>query len=99
MAMTIIYWIAAIIGSAMSIIMFIAIVRIWQILNEIIASGAIPSVLEARAKRDAKEILKIEYIPDYKRLAAITHILSGLDKDKEAIELLHKLNELRERQA
>lgn len=98
--MTIFWWLyitLAVIGVTMSIIMFIAIVRIWQILSEIVASGAIPSVLEVRAKRDARKILKAEYIYNPQKLAAVTRFLSSLTGDEEAIELLHKLNLLKER--
>ena len=99
--MTIVSWIyvvSGIIALAMSITMLIAIVRIWQILSEIVASGAIPGVLEARAKRDAQKILKTEYIYNSQKLAAVTRVLSGLTEDKEAIELLHRLNLLKEQQ-
>jgi hypothetical protein len=75
--------------------MLIAVVRIWQILNEIIASGAIPSVLATRVKRDAKEALRVECVGyNPQRLAKITSALSELKGDREATELLHKLSKL-----
>lgn len=97
--MIVVYIIASIIGLAMAIIMFIAIVRIWQILNEIIASGAIPKVLEARAKKEANEIIRYGAIQDSKRADKICQFLSSLKNDQEAIQLLQQIDELKKQQA
>jgi hypothetical protein len=100
--MTIALWVYVVLGIialGMSLTMLIAIVRIWQILSEIVSSGAIPGVLEARVKRDAYGILKMEYIHNPQKVAMIIRSLSGMTDDTEAIELSQKLNQLKERLA
>jgi len=94
-----VYWIIAIAFFVMAIIQFIAIFSMWRLLNEIVLSGAIPKVLEERAKRNAREILKMGYIENPKRTIEISQILSRLSNDREATQLVHKLDELKKQQA
>ncbi len=96
--MIVVYIIASIIGFGMAIIMFIAIVRIWQILNEIIASGAIPKVLEARAKKEANYIIRYGAVQDPTRADKICKVLSSLKNDRDAIQLLQQIDELKKQQ-
>jgi len=101
MNISIVYWVAGILGLIVFVISFIATIRIisiWHLLNEIVLSGAIPKVLEERAKRNAREMLKMGYIENDKRATEISQILSKLTNDKEAIQLAHKLDELKRQQ-
>ncbi|MDH5696848.1 MAG: hypothetical protein OEZ00_09685 [Dehalococcoidia bacterium] len=92
------YWIAGIIGLIYSVILLVAVVKIWRLLNEIITSGAVPSVLNARAKRDAKKILAMEYAHNLKRVDWLCEILSEMRNDREAIQLSQQLKDLKKQQ-
>jgi hypothetical protein len=67
-------------------------------LNEIIDSGALPKVLEARAKKEARQMLEIGRIHYPDKLESVINVLSGMTEDREASELLHRLELLKEQQ-
>jgi hypothetical protein len=65
-------------------------VKIWQVLEEIIRSGAIPSVLKERARKEAQRMLRNEYVDNPKKLDELRKHLSG----REDIPLMSRLDEL-----
>jgi hypothetical protein len=86
--------IAAVITWTMAIISLIAQVRTWQILKEIAAT--LPKVLEARAKKEARQMIGMGYIPggDAQKAERLTQFLSSLTSDEEAKLLVEDLKEL-----
>ena len=88
----------AIVSLAITVTIVVALVRIWQILNEIIDSGALPKVLEARAKKEARQILEIGRIHYPEKLESVMNVLSGMTEDREANKILHRLELLKQQQ-
>jgi hypothetical protein len=54
-SITVAYIIAGIIGLALSITLFYAVIRIWLLLEEIVNSGAFPTIQQSRAKRKVQK--------------------------------------------
>ena len=94
MVILIIYAIGGVLALAMAITAWLAQLKTWRLLNEIVISGAIPIVLVRRAKREAERILRMGYIEDHKRLEKTRQFFAKLSDDQEAIQLLHRLDEL-----
>jgi len=84
--------IGAIIGFSIQIAILIYIMKIWNTLNEVIESGAVPNILEYRIKLNAMEMLETgEWITKPKKAQEICQMLATLNNDQEAIELRKQL--------
>ena len=89
--------IVVVISWAMAIISLIAQVRTWQILKEISSSlGGFPEVEKARAKREARQMIDMDYVPiqNLEKVQELTAFLSSLEGDKEAKVLAKDLGNL-----
>ena len=74
----------------MFIIMFVVVIKIWNLQKEILDSGGYPTVSYARSKRDAGEILAGRAPWDYD-INQVIQILSRYPDDPEAAELMRRL--------
>ncbi len=77
-------------ASVMFIIMFVVVMRIWNLQQEILRSGGYPTVSYSRSKRDAAEILAGRAPWDY-NMNEIIEILSRYPDDPEAVNLVQRL--------
>jgi hypothetical protein len=74
----------------MFIIMFVVVIRIWNLLQEILRSGGFPTISFSRARRDANEILEGRTGWDYD-IDETIEILSRYPDDPEASNLTQHL--------
>ena len=74
----------------MFIVMFVVVIKIWNLQKEILHSGGYPTVSYARSKRDATEILAGRAPWDY-NINEVIEILSRYPDDREATELTQRL--------
>lgn len=74
----------------MFIIIFVFVIKTWNLHKEILSSGGYPTVRRSRAKRDATEIIEGRTPWDYDK-NEIIEILSHYPDDPEAVELSQRL--------
>ena len=77
----------------MFIIMFVFVIKTWNLHKEILHSGGYPTVSYFRAKRDAIEVIEGRTPWDYE-INEIIEILSRHRDDPEATELVQRLTAL-----
>jgi hypothetical protein len=81
-----------IIGGIMSIISFIALIRIWMIMEDI---KDLPGIRTSRMKKEAAEIIAFGRISNPNRVAELIANLSIYKHDDEALDIIEKLEKLK----
>lgn len=97
MYLIVLYVIGGVLALVMAITSWIAIMKIWRLVHEVIESGAIPIILMKRARKAADEMLKAGVIYDHKKLERIRQVLTEIDGSQEAARVISQLDELEER--
>jgi len=94
--MTILTVILIIVGSILSVIGVMAAlaqIRTYNLLKDIVDSGAIPSMKGWDVKKKAREIIDMGYVQDKKYADSISTSLRNM-KDTEANELANKVDQI-----
>jgi hypothetical protein len=100
--MSILVVVGIIVGLAIEVILVmaaIAMINTHKLLRDVIDSGAIPQVTVFRAKRQAIEIVNAGVITDPKIVEQVMEVLSPLKSDRQAMDLVSKLNDLQKKYA
>jgi hypothetical protein len=95
--MTVLSVVFFLVAIGMFVATFVLAVKTWLLLNDIVNSGALPLYTGIKAKREARAILALGYINYPDKADELFNTLSRLSEDQEASELLHQLEELKDR--
>jgi len=78
----------------MFIAMFVIVIKIWDLLQDITRSGSLSGFREYQAKKQAKEMIEFAFITDAEKAVEIKAVLSSIPDDEEAARLLNQLTDL-----
>ncbi len=75
----------------MFVIMFFVVLRIWNLLQELLREGGFAALRITRAKKEANEILEGKPVFEAGNIKDLIHTLASSPGDTEATELIERL--------